>query len=61
MGTEPGWVVLEDNNSQCVFNERYSTFLHTSSDEVNQELCQLMKEKGAKIIQKIPEGEIKIE
>ena len=61
-GTDPGWVLLRApdlTGGLCIYNKR-GAILHVESSELNQSLCQRLKQAGVEILDAVRPGEVAV-
>jgi hypothetical protein len=62
-GTQSGWVLLQAPHLEgglCIFNKVGRVLLHVESAELNQGLCERLKQKGVEVLDAIPKGEVEV-
>jgi len=62
-GTDPGWVLLKAPllpGGLCIYNKIGRVLFHIESSELNQALCERLKQKGTETLDTVPAGEITV-
>ena len=53
----PDWCLLKAPHlagGYCVFNKKQSTVLLIESDQINEQVCKMLIEKGREVLERMP-------
>jgi len=60
-GKDRSWVLLRSPSlpgGLCIYNKEKNSLLHVESNELNQALCERLKQKGCEVLDTVPAGKI---